>query len=368
MECVAMIAASVGVIFARLALMQDLNPFLRGSHAIIAYAGAPGYVIFPWRSPVGAPIRRSSGLGNRFWQRSFRQRTNATPLIEFTVASRGFQRGQGQHPVRRPTHPLVFATCRHRPVVVSLHPCARNPSPRLLPSLGVRDVRPPLLQVRDQLLDRRGVPDPLQCPSQKSDRGLHLPFPQLSQEFLLEPAASILGAPAELICSSQRFRRCHRHKIIALEEIPKPSNHARIHAAPSPRTRDPRSPLRTPNSSSAETCNHRPSAVAPTNADRNPATSTTAVYVQTSSRPVDGWALVLTSSGSTITNPSATARGSSRAVGNAGSHPGKPVAIHSAWACPHSAWAPSESSNGGSSSTNAVLASGSAAAGPSKAN
>ena len=39
----------------------------------------------------------------------------------------------------------------------------------------------------------------------------------------------------------------------------------------------------------------------------NPATSTTAVNVHTSLRPVDGWALVLTSSGSTITNPSSTA-------------------------------------------------------------
>src|SRR5208283_1347396 len=99
-----------------------------------------------------------------------------------------------------------------------------------------------------------------------------------------------------------------QHKIIALREIPRLSNHARIHAAPSPRTNNHRLPLRTPNcSNNAETCNHKPSAVASANAYRNPATSTTAVYVHTSFRPVDGWALVLTSSGSTITKPSSTA-------------------------------------------------------------
>ena len=101
---------------------------------------------------------------------------------------------------------------------------------------------------------------------------------------------------------------------------------------------------------------------------RNPATSTTAVNVHTSLRPVDGWALVLTSSGSTIMSPSSTSRGWSLATGNAGSHPGNPVAIHSAWTRSHSSWASSESSSGRSSSTNPVRASGSATAGPSKAN
>src|SRR5208337_1293126 len=119
-----------------------------------------------------------------------------------------------------------------------------------------------------------------------------------------------------------RFRRCHQHKIIALREIPRLSNHLRIHAAPSPKTSNRRSPLRTPNCSNiADTCNHRPSAVASANAYRNPATNTTAVYVQTSLRPVDGWALVLTSSGSTITKSSSTARGSSLATGKARRNP-----------------------------------------------
>src|SRR5271157_1680916 len=51
-----------------------------------------------------------------------RERTVPTPSVEFTVAPRGFQRGHGQYPLWRPTHPLVFAACRHRPVVVFLHP------------------------------------------------------------------------------------------------------------------------------------------------------------------------------------------------------------------------------------------------------
>src|SRR5208337_1763432 len=60
-------------------------------------------------------------------QRSPRQRTVPTPIVEFSVPPRGFQRGQGQHPWWRPTHPLVFATCRLRPVVVFLHSCAGDP-------------------------------------------------------------------------------------------------------------------------------------------------------------------------------------------------------------------------------------------------
>jgi len=54
--------------------------------------------ISPWRSPVGAPVPRSGGLLNRFWQRSLREHTIPTPAVEFTVAPRGFQGGQGQHP------------------------------------------------------------------------------------------------------------------------------------------------------------------------------------------------------------------------------------------------------------------------------
>jgi len=80
-----------------------------------------------WRSPVGAPSSRSSGLAYRFWPPPLRQRAIATPRAEFTVASRRFQYGQGQHTSGRPTHPLMFAPRRHRPVVVLLHPRARDP-------------------------------------------------------------------------------------------------------------------------------------------------------------------------------------------------------------------------------------------------
>jgi hypothetical protein len=46
MECVLIIASSAALIFARLALAQDLNPFLWGFLAIAVYAGAPGYMIY----------------------------------------------------------------------------------------------------------------------------------------------------------------------------------------------------------------------------------------------------------------------------------------------------------------------------------
>ncbi len=36
-----------------------------------------------------------------------RERTVPTPGVVFTVPPRGFQRGQGQYPLWRPTHPLV---------------------------------------------------------------------------------------------------------------------------------------------------------------------------------------------------------------------------------------------------------------------
>ena len=37
-----------------------------------------------------------------------RERTVPTPVVEFTVAPCGFQRGQGQYSLWRPTHPPVF--------------------------------------------------------------------------------------------------------------------------------------------------------------------------------------------------------------------------------------------------------------------
>ena len=47
MECVAVIACSAGLIFARLAMAQDLNPFLWGFLGVAVYAAAPGFMI--WR-------------------------------------------------------------------------------------------------------------------------------------------------------------------------------------------------------------------------------------------------------------------------------------------------------------------------------
>src|SRR5512135_2649640 len=65
---------------------------------------------FSWRSPVGAPVTRSSDLPHRFWQSSLGERPILTPTVKFPIAPRRFHRGQGQHSSGRPTHPLVLAT------------------------------------------------------------------------------------------------------------------------------------------------------------------------------------------------------------------------------------------------------------------
>ena len=82
---------------------------------------------FRRRSSVGAPMPCSSDLANRFRQHSIGQRTILPPILEFPIALRGFQHGQGQHSLRRPTHPLVLTAARDRPVVELLHPRARDP-------------------------------------------------------------------------------------------------------------------------------------------------------------------------------------------------------------------------------------------------
>jgi|SRR5208337_1187096 len=66
-----------------------------------------------WRSPDGAPDRRSRGLANRFRQRPLRQRTVATPGVEFTVAPRGFQRRQGTRADDGSIR-AFYNVCRHR--------------------------------------------------------------------------------------------------------------------------------------------------------------------------------------------------------------------------------------------------------------
>ena len=77
--------------------------------------------------------------------------------------------------------------------------CSR--STILLVVTVVRDVSSPLLQVRDEFLNRSRVPHPLQCPFQKLDSRTSFAFPQLPQQLFLERRRRSLDPPAELICS-----------------------------------------------------------------------------------------------------------------------------------------------------------------------
>ncbi len=64
MECLAVMAASAGVIFAKFADMQDLNPFLWGILAVGVYAGAPAWMIYRGAGLMDSPwIWASSFLG-----------------------------------------------------------------------------------------------------------------------------------------------------------------------------------------------------------------------------------------------------------------------------------------------------------------
>src|SRR5687767_9214111 len=106
-----MVRSSVGAVVLPCVLFYLLPPrFSRPAHRL-----ATGRKI-SWRSPVGAPVTRSSDLPHRLWQLTFRELTILTPMVQFPVAPRRFQRRQGQYPLRRPTHPLVLATPRDRPV------------------------------------------------------------------------------------------------------------------------------------------------------------------------------------------------------------------------------------------------------------
>jgi hypothetical protein len=67
MECVAIIACSAVVIFAKLALVQDLNPILWGLLAMIVYAGAPAYLIMVRKASIwDAPLVWISSFGGLF--------------------------------------------------------------------------------------------------------------------------------------------------------------------------------------------------------------------------------------------------------------------------------------------------------------
>jgi len=66
MECLAMIAFSACLIFARLAVMQELNPFLWGTLALLIYVGAPLFMIWRGASWMDAPWVWASSFGGLF--------------------------------------------------------------------------------------------------------------------------------------------------------------------------------------------------------------------------------------------------------------------------------------------------------------
>ena len=78
--------------------------------------------------------RASSRLPYRVGQPSLGQHPVPRQASSSSFLPRRFQRRQGQDPFGRPTHPLVLATTRHRPVVELLHPRARDPQPHPLAS------------------------------------------------------------------------------------------------------------------------------------------------------------------------------------------------------------------------------------------
>ncbi len=66
MECVALIACSSALIFARLAGTQNPNPLLWDFLAMVVYAGAPCYLIWRGASVMDAPIVRISSFGGAY--------------------------------------------------------------------------------------------------------------------------------------------------------------------------------------------------------------------------------------------------------------------------------------------------------------
>ena len=66
MECVAVIAGSAGIIFAKFADMQDLNPFFWGFLAMLVYAGAPALMIYRGAGWMDSPWIWASSFGGLF--------------------------------------------------------------------------------------------------------------------------------------------------------------------------------------------------------------------------------------------------------------------------------------------------------------
>ncbi len=63
MEILAVIAASAGIIFAKFADMQELNPFVWGFLAVLVYAGAPAWMIYRGAGWMDAPWIWASSFG-----------------------------------------------------------------------------------------------------------------------------------------------------------------------------------------------------------------------------------------------------------------------------------------------------------------
>jgi hypothetical protein len=65
-ECVAVIAVSAAVIFAKFAQIQDLNPLPWGAMALVVYAGAPAFMIWRGAGVLDAPWIWISSFGGLF--------------------------------------------------------------------------------------------------------------------------------------------------------------------------------------------------------------------------------------------------------------------------------------------------------------
>ena len=66
MECLAVIAVSAALVFARLAMMQELNPFLWGAFAVAAYAGPPTFMLWRGSRWEDAPLVWGSSFAALF--------------------------------------------------------------------------------------------------------------------------------------------------------------------------------------------------------------------------------------------------------------------------------------------------------------
>ncbi len=66
MDCVVVIAVSAAIVFARTAIIQELNPFLWAFLAFLVYIGAPMYMIWRGAAWMDAPWVWISSFGGLF--------------------------------------------------------------------------------------------------------------------------------------------------------------------------------------------------------------------------------------------------------------------------------------------------------------